>query len=498
MGERKMTGPRTAGRLAFAPGRAKLAGLIVDRDTGEQIAARVRVLTSTGQFVYPTDAILKVGPGEPFFYSDGRFEVDVPRGWVQVTVERGTEYVPGQVSIEASERGTITADVELARWSELGEHGWHPGNTHIHYDEKEERPDERLRLDPRVEDLRMTAVSVLKRWDLEYATNKYPPGMLTDFSSAHHYVQSGEESRHNASGYDIGYGHIMLLSIRNVVEPVSRGVLVDAFDPDYPPLSYACDDAHRQGGIVIWCHNGQGMEAPVAAALGKLDAFNLFDPNWSDPEYDIYYRMLNAGLRLPASTGSDWFICSANRVYAHTEGAFEYESWVQALRAGRTFITNGPALSLEVQGEEPGTEIQAAAGDRLSTLVSWKSHHPITKVEVLFNGNVVAQEQFPEGSKDGHLEADVTAATDGWVAARVSSETRDSFHQPIFAHTSPVYVRSGADSPERKAAAHWFDGSIERSLEWVRTRGKFYNDKQRREVADLFREGQQVFKAMLK
>ena len=46
---------------------------------------------------------------------------------------------------------------------------------------------------------------------------------------------------------------------------------MDAFDPGYPPLSYACDDAHRQGGVVIWCHNGRGMEAPVAAALGKLD-----------------------------------------------------------------------------------------------------------------------------------------------------------------------------------------------------------------------------------
>ena len=127
----------------------------------------------------------------------------------------------------------------------------------------------------------MTAISILKRWDLEYASNKYPPGMLTEFSSTNHYVQCGEENRHNIGGsHDTGYGHIMLLNIRNIVEPVSRGLLVDKFDPDYPPLSYACDDTHRQGGIVIWCHNGSGLEAPVAAALGKLDAFNLFDPHW--------------------------------------------------------------------------------------------------------------------------------------------------------------------------------------------------------------------------
>ncbi len=477
---------------------AKLTGSIVDRDTGEQIEARVRVLNASGNFVSPPNALLKVGPGSPFFYSDGKFEVEVSRGWNQVLVERGTEYVPAEVNVEAPSRGSLTVDVALERWSELGEQGWHPGNTHIHYDEKEDRPDQRLSLDPRVEDLRMTAVSILKRWDLEYASNKYSPGALTDFSSTDYYVQCGEENRHNAVGsHDVGYGHVMLLNIRNVVEPVSRGLLVDAFDPDYPPLSYACDDTHRQGGVVIWCHNGKGMEAPVAAALGKLDAFNLFDPNWNDREYDIYYKMLDAGLKLPASTGSDWFISSGNRVYAGTDGPFDYESWLDALRAGKTFITNGPALSLTVQGEGPGQEIETEPDRQLSTLVTWKSHYPIRRAEVLFNGNVVASETFDEGSTGGHLEAEIAAPSDGWVAARLSSDARDSFHQPVFAHTSPVYVKAGKPSPEQTQAAQWFDEHIERSLEWVQSKGKFYTDAQRGEVVSLFREGQQVYKAML-
>ena len=277
--------------------------------------------------------------------------------------ERGTEYVPAEITVDASLQGTAAVELELERWAELGEQGWHPGNTHIHYDEKEQRPDDRLSLDPRVEDLRMTAISILKRWELEYATNKYAPGFLNEFSSTHYYVQCGEENRHNALGsHSIGYGHVMFLNIRNVVHPVSRGLLVDAFDPDYPPLSYACDDTHRQGGVVIWCHNGQGMEAPVAAALGKLDAFNLFDPQWMDPEYDIYYRMLNAGIKLPASTGSDWFISSANRVYADTGRAFDYDDWLTALKQGKTFITNGPALRLTVADQEPGAEVYTPAG----------------------------------------------------------------------------------------------------------------------------------------
>ena len=476
---------------------AKLVGSIVDETTGEQVEARVQVLESNGRFCQPPDAILKVGAGLPFFYSDGSFEVDVGRGKAQVTVERGTEYVPATISLDVPSHGAVAADIVMKRWSDLGDQGWHPGNTHIHYDEKETRPDERLRLDSRIEDLRMTAVSILRRTDLDYATNKYPPSVLTEFSSPQHHVQCGEENRHNAEPRAIGYGHVMLLGIRNVVEPVSRGVLVDAFDPDYPPLSYACDDARNQGGLVIWCHNGQGMEAPVAGALGKLDAFNLFDPYWMDPEYDIYYRMLDAGLKLPASTGSDWFVCSANRVYAQTGGPFEYESWAQGLRDGRTFITNGPALFLTVDGEEPGSQIETTPGKVLSALVRWQSHYPVKRIELVSNGSVVAAEDFPHGSTGGHLNADITVRSDGWLAARASSDIRDSFLQPVFAHTSPVYVKAGVDGQEKREAAAWFDKAIETSLEWVRTKGKFYTDTQRREVADLFREGQKVYKAMV-
>jgi len=475
---------------------AKLTGSIIDEATGERVEARVQVLASSGRFVQPSDAILKVGPGVPFFYSDGTFEVEVGRGLTRVLVERGTEYVPAQVTIDTPSRGVVATDIVLKRWTTLQEQGWYPGNTHIHYDEKETRPDERLSLDPRIEDLRMTAVSILKRRDLAYATNKYPPGMLTEFSSAHHYVQCGEESRHNSEPWTPGYGHIMLLNIRNVVDPLSRGVLVDAFDPDYPPLSYACDDAHRQGGIVIWCHNGQGMEAPVAAALGKLDAFNLFDPNWNDAEYDIYYKMLNAGLRLPASTGSDWYISSANRVYAHSGVDFDYESWLQALKEGRTFITNGPALHLTVQGQEPGSSLEASVDEELAALVSWQSHYAVHRVELLFNGNVVASRSFEQGSHEGTIESDVPATADGWLAARLFSDARDSFAQPVFAHTSPIYVTVGRTGEEKIAAARWLDQSIERSLEWVNKKGRFYNDSQRAEVVDLFREGRQVFRAI--
>ena len=172
----------------------KLFGSITDQTSGEPIEARVQILQSNGIFVHPQDAILKVGTGDPYFYSDGSFEVDVQRGNTLIRVERGTEYSPFETTIEASAQGNKVLDITMTRWTTLQENGWHPGNTHIHYDENELRPDDRLMLDPRVEDLRMTAISVLKRQDLQYASNKYPPGMLTEFSSNSHHVQCGQET----------------------------------------------------------------------------------------------------------------------------------------------------------------------------------------------------------------------------------------------------------------------------------------------------------------
>ena len=477
----------------------KLVGRIYDKQTGEGIEARVQVRPIEGRFLSPPGSILKVGPGQPFFYSDREFEIEVPRGSTAILVERGTEYVPARLIVDVPARGIVTADIEMERWSDLEERGWHPGNTHLHYDQYEQRPDERLRLDPRVEDLRVTAISILTRWDRKYAVNKYSPGVLTEFCSAHHHVECGVESRHDPRP-DLrgeGYGHIMLLRLKDAVEPVSRGYLVDETDPDYPPLCYACDETHRQGGVVIWCHNGRGMEAPVAAVLGKLDAFNLFDPFWTDPEYDIWYAMLNCGLKLPASTGSDWFLCSGNRVYAYTGEAFRYDDWMQALREGRTFITNGPALSMVVDDQLPGQLLEREPGDELVVDISWKSHYAIHRVDIIWNGKVVATQPLPDGSTEGQYRAKLAAVSDGWIAARLGSTARDSFSEPIYAHTSPVYVVTGAKSVEQKAAASRFDRAIEEALAHVGRAARFHSDRQRQEVLELFRQGQALYRGMM-
>ncbi|SIT56105.1 hypothetical protein BQ8794_240312 [Mesorhizobium prunaredense] len=54
----------------------------------------------------------------------------------------------------------------------------------------------------------------------------------------------------------------------------------------------------------------------------------------------------------------------AMRTYAKIPdlGEFSYETWMSAVRAGRTFVTTGPLLDLNVNGKPMGDRIRTSVG----------------------------------------------------------------------------------------------------------------------------------------
>ena len=170
---------------------------------------------------------------------------------------------------------------------------------------------------------------------------------------------------------------------------------------------------------------------------------------------------------------------------------------MDGIRTGKTFITNGPALYLSVAGEEPGATLQVEKGTRIPVHANWSSHHAVQRVEIVFNGKVVARQDFPNGVTTGHIEAEIIADSDGWIGARLGSGTRDSFNHPIWAHTSPVYVRGTETQAEAsKTSAKFYDEQIGEGVNWGKTKGRFYNDSQRKEIVDLFKQGQDWYRKL--
>ncbi len=81
--------------------------------------------------------------------------------------------------------------------------------------------------------------------------------------------------------------------------------------------------------------------------------------------------------------------------------------------------------------------------------------------------------------------------------ARLWGDSRASFDQSIYAHSSPAYFRCGRPSAQREASARFFLESIDESLKWIDSYGRYNNDQQREDVRELFRQGREKYSGIV-
>src|SRR5207244_5622190 len=173
------------------------------------------------------------------------------------------------------------------------------------------------------------------------------------------------------------------------VKPVSIGPGITGGGVDDLPLRPGIDNAKKQGGTVIWCHNTNGFEDVPSAVTGRLDAMNVFDGSRTGKFEDNYYRYLNIGLKMPISTGTDWFMYDWSRVYAEVKGKLTITSWLNAVKAGRCQATNGPLLTLTVDGKSIGDVIDLKGPKTLKIRASAAGRHPPQKLQLVRTGVVI-------------------------------------------------------------------------------------------------------------
>ncbi|MGH2525195.1 MAG: CehA/McbA family metallohydrolase, partial [Actinomycetota bacterium] len=244
-------------------------------------------------------------------------------------------------------------------------------------------------------------------------------------------------------------------------------------------LSDWADRTHEQGGTVVIAHFPQpNGEPPVLIATGRADAIEMIIQR--PAFHEEYYSYLNAGYRLPLVGGTDKMSSDVPvglyRTYAKVgDEGFSHEAWCGAVRAGRTFLSAGPMLHLEVDGREPGDAIRIPGGGMASVSAVAESVFPMGSLEIIVNGEVVASADTESNDRRMELRADVRVDEDSWIAARCGGAGyfdgpvhRDPWSRPIFAHTSPVYVACGDgewsrfDRERLRTMASMIDAGIER------------------------------------
>jgi hypothetical protein len=306
-------------------------------------------------------------------------------------------------------------------------------------------------------------------------------------------VMAGEDER---EGGALLYFHLK--------EPLA----IASSNREYPsPLKFVEAARLRDEKVWIDIEKPFWWDVPVWLATGKMTSIGLAnnhmcrdrmyeDEAWGKPRpvehmpaplgngywtQEIYYHVLNAGLRVPPSAGSASGVLpnpvGYNRVYVHLDNALSYTDWWDGLRAGRSFVTNGPLLRVTANGELPGHVFTAASGTEIKVDLKAEltTQDPLRFVEIIKNGRVEHRVSIDDVLKTGSLGA-VNFKESGWFLVRAIADNPKTFR---FTSTAPFYVEIGeVKNRISKVSARFF-------LDWTRermARVKLGDPGQRREI----------------
>jgi hypothetical protein len=134
------------------------------------------------------------------------------------------------------------------------------------------------------------------------------------------------------------------------------------------------------------------------------------------------------------------------RTYARLDEEFSYEAWCRAVRAGRTFLSGGPLVTLSVDGHEPGGTAELSGPGTVSVHASVRSIFPLRSLEIVRNGEVVARAEA-NGGRQAEITEELRIDGHSWIACRAfgTDYHLDEWGRQVFAHTSPVYVACGGE-----------------------------------------------------
>ena len=442
-----------------------------DEATGKPIPVRLRITDDRGTCYPPLGRLadfatapgvdvggqVRLG-GKSFAFIDGTCEARLPAGPLNIEASRGFEYAPLEARAVLG-AGQMALRFALARRTDWSKDGWFAGDMRAH-----DLSPHAAALEGAAEGL--AVVQLLARERPPTPASPAAISNLPAFSgtaaalSAHgcHVVV-------NTSNHHPVLGSVSLLNSHRPVFPLRFG---EPGEPDHWSVADWCDQCHRKSGLVVWpdlprlrAEQWQG-EALAALVLGKIDAWEVGPV--SDLRADAltdYHRLLEAGLRpvLVGGSGKDSnaAVLGAMRTYARLgEGeTLSPATWIEAVRAGRTFITTGPLISLSVAGQGPGSVLSVEPGERVSLKAEAQGGARFEELRVLVNGEVRAITTASGNRLSAAIETDLVCTESGWVAATCHSSDRLIGGPCVFAHTSPVYleVRDRQRVPAEQALA---------------------------------------------
>lgn len=500
---------------------------LVARDTGRPQAGLIRVWDMDGNRI-ACEALLPRATGlterdfgaemyshlNSWFVLDREASVTLPPEKLRIEAFAGLESRMTTKIVDLREGGAERVDIPVSRFVEREALGFVAGNAHLHLQKMTaDEAEDYATAVAAADQLDLAFFSYLERAeaDKHYISNSFTRDDLARFTKYSGVDFSyGEEYRHNFVGNE-GYGHVMFLDLWDPILPASFGPGIMKTGLDDGILRTGIHTAQEQGATVLWCHNTRGLEDIPNWLAGILDGQLFFEQDSYAPGHDGYYSYLNIGLKVPLATGTDWFFRDMAMTYVKTPRPYTDASWLDALRQGKSFMTNGPLLEFTVDGLGLGNTVVLEGAGRVTVSARARGRVDFGQIEVLRNGEVVAA--APASAKNGFFDAamehEVAIDQSSWLAVRIPPVDVDynrperepvafnEYGKPLFAHSSPIYVAVDGKPVFVPEAARRLRQQVKADMATIRELGQYSSAAERDRVLALYERAVETLNAQL-
>ncbi len=485
-------------RVAHAAGEGLLTLTVTDDKTHQPVACRMHL----------------VGPGkkprkaDPMpFWSDhfvfpGTIQLKLPVGKYTFQLQRGLEYRSVDGNFEIKHFAEDSKDVTLKRYVNLAAEGWYSGDLYVR------RPVRDAELLMLADDLHVAEFVTWWNDKIEKPGRAAPKGPLVRFDKDRCYqTMAGGFSR---AGTELLYF--------NLPAPLHQPQGEGEYPSEMKYLLKAREDPNAWVDLTApYC-----WDLPMLVAMGQVDSIEVLNSRfcrrsvamdegsgkprdrklyqgpfgnarWSQ---DIYFKLLECGLRIPPSAGSGSGVApnpvGYNRVYVHLDDDFSYEAWWKNFRAGRVVVTNGPLMRPSVEGQPPGAVLRGEPGKELEVEIgmSLSFADPISYVDIIQNGVIKHSVRLADFVNNKGRLPKLHFKQSGWFLVRAVTDLSDTYR---LAMSAPYYVEIGYDRRVSKRAAQFF-------LDWVDQRAKQINltdPRQRGEVMEYHRKARDFWQNLV-
>jgi hypothetical protein len=482
---------------------------INDAATGQPTPCRVRFTDAEGKYYAPFGRLTEFDTGigqdvggnvrlgeRSFAYIDGTCEIRLPAGPIHVDISKGPEFKPIHQRINLA-TGQISLRFVIERWVTMSEESWYSGDCGVF----NMSPHAAL-LEAAAEDVAVTnLLAHACRMRGDDSTQYLGYSNILEFSGQRPLLECpGHMVAVNTCNGHPRLGILHLLNCHRIVYPLSFGA-PDGID-DWS-LAAWCDQCHRKGGLVIaplsYYKCGEWLADLI---LGKVDAVEMGsfqNPLHLCPVLDEWLALLGCGFRVPlvgsSDKGDNESVVGSTRTYARLlpDQEMSYRNWIEAVRTGRTFVTNGPMLSLIVDGHEPGDVLDLDTSPfKVRVQAEARSLVPFERLAVVVNGTVTVEAQASGSPSTAVVDTAIELLEPGWLSAHCWGEAKTDTGAWIGGQTSPVYVRLQGKSrrPEAEAVRE-LRSYLEDTMQWVEREAHCDTEQQRERLADIFRRARE-------